>query len=292
MPFLGLYIVLVLQLPSADINRLVTCVSSIYLISCVFSFPVPCSDCQSLMDRPMLHVCSSAHELQTQLCDFVVAAANKAVHDHGHFSVGLSGGSVATIISQGLRGRKDIDWSKWHVLYCDERHVPFTSDDSTHAYIKRELLDHVTVPESNIYTIDPSLDVIEAAEDYIAKLRKLCPEDDHPSFDLLLLGIGPDGHTCSLFPGHPALHEKTKSVVPIHDSPKPPPTRITLTFPVLNRAKTVVVVATGSSKADAVKGCLEPESEDKTLPGGRVKPSKGDLHWFMDEGATAKLTRK
>lgn len=244
------------------------------------------------MDKAKLHVYSNSSELQSQLCDFIVTAAHKATHDHGHFSVGFSGGSVATMVSQSLRGRKDVDWSKWHVLYCDERHVPFTSEDSTHAYVKKELLDHVQVPETNVYAIDPALDVTEAAEDYIAKLRKLYPGDDHPSFDLLLLGIGPDGHTCSLFPGHPALHEKTRSVVPIHNSPKPPPARITLTFPVLNRAKTVVVVATGNGKADAVRGCLEPESEDKTLPGGRVKPSKGELHWFMDEGAAAKLSRK
>eukprot|EP00731_Ephydatia_muelleri_P026147 Em0018g247a len=140
------------------------------------------------MDTVKLHVYSSSSEIQNQLCDFIAAAAHKAAHDHGHFSVGLSGGSVATMVSQGLRGRKDIDWSKWHVLYCDERHVPFTSEDSTHAYIKKELLDHVEVPENNIYTIDPSLDVSEAAEDYIAKLRKLYPGEDHPSFDLLLAG--------------------------------------------------------------------------------------------------------
>lgn len=244
------------------------------------------------MDKVKLHVCSSSSELQSQLCDLIVAASHKAVHDHGHFSVGFSGGSVATIVSQGLRGRKDIDWSKWHVFYCDERHVPFTSEDSTHAYVKKELFDHVTVPENNVYTIDPSLDVSNAAEDYTAKLHKLYPGEGHPSFDLLLLGIGPDGHTCSLFPGHPALHEKTRSVVPIHDSPKPPSTRITLTYPVLNSAKAVAVIATGSSKADAVKGCLEPESEDKTLPAGRVKPHKGELHWFLDEGAAMKLDRK
>eukprot|EP00731_Ephydatia_muelleri_P037212 Em0419g9a len=228
------------------------------------------------MDKVKLHVYSSSSEIQNQLCDFIAAAAHKAAHDHGHFSVGLSGHRLEQVARPLLR-----------------RASRSIHERGQHARVhKKELLDHVEVPENNIYTIDPSLDVSEAAEDYIAKLRKLYPGEDHPSFDLLLLGIGPDGHTCSLFPGHPALHEKTRSVVPIHDSPKPPPTRITLTFPVLNRAKMVAVVATGNGKADAVKGCLEPESEDKTLPGGRVKPTRGELHWFMDEGAAVKLTRK
>ncbi len=246
------------------------------------------------MAAPQLHILANSDDLQTQVCDFIAASAKKAVSDHGYFSVGLSGGSVAKIVShaQGLRGRSDINWGKWHVFYCDERHVPFSSEDSTHAYIKRELLDHVSVNPSQVYTIDPSLDVPGAAEDYIRKIRKLYPGDAFPTFDLLLLGMGPDGHTCSLFPGHPGLQEKSKVCYPITDSPKPPPARITLTLPVLNSARSCAVISTGAGKADAVKGCLEPEAGKEPLPTGQVRPTNGELHWFLDEGAASKLQNK
>ena len=243
------------------------------------------------MATPQLHIYSDAAKLQSEVCDFVAAAAKKAIESSGHFSVGLSGGSVAKIISQGLRGRSDIDWSKWHVFYCDERVVPFTSEDSTHAFIKRELLDKVALPQENIYAIDPSLDAQGAAEDYIRKIRKLYPGEGYPSFHLLLLGMGPDGHTCSLFPGHAGLQAK-EVVIPITDSPKPPPQRITLTVPVLNSAKCLIVISTGASKADAVKGCLEPGAGVTPLPAGVPRPTNGELHWYMDEGAAAKLQNK
>ena len=246
------------------------------------------------MAVPQLHIFANNDELTVQVCDFIAAAAKKAAGDHGHFSVGLSGGSVAKIVSQaqGLRGRSDIDWAKWHVFYCDERHVPFSNEDSTHAFIKREFLDHVSIPPEQVYTIDPTLDVYGAGEDYVRKIRRLYPGDALPSFDLLLLGMGPDGHTCSLFPGHPSSQEKTRLVFPVIDSPKPPPARITFTFPVLNNAKCVAVISTGAGKADAVKGCLEPGEGQEPLPAGRARPTNGELHWFLDEGAASKLQKK
>ena len=227
---------------------------------------------------------NSEVEVQKTLCDAVVEVAAKCTADHDFFSIGLSGGSVAKFITRGLKERSDIEWSKWHIFFCDERHVPFESEDSTYAFIKRELLDHVPINTSNVYVIDPTVSVEEAAEDYTAKIRKLYP-NDLPSFDLLMLGIGPDGHTCSLFPGHPGLQESVKIVIPIKDSPKPPPSRITLTIPVLNKAANVIVTVTGAGKAAAVKGCLKPDAGSDPLPAGMVKPANGKLLWILDEGA-------
>lgn len=243
-----------------------------------------------IMATPQLHIFNESAKLQSTVCDFIVASAKKAVEDHSHFSIGLSGGSVSKIVSLGLRDRKDIDWAAWHVFYCDERLVPFSDGDSTHAYFQKEFFNHV--PISHIYAIEPSLTVEAAAKDYTAKIRKLYPGDALPTFDLLLLGMGPDGHTCSLFPGHPGLDEREKVVIPISDSPKPPPCRITLTFPVLNNARCVAVISTGASKAEAVKGCLEPQEGQDPLPAGRARPTAGELHWFMDEGASSKLLEK
>ena len=238
---------------------------------------------------PQLHVLGTADDVQREMCNKLVDYSKECISDHSYFTIGLSGGSVAKYICNGLKHRTDIDWSKWHVFFCDERLVPFDNEESTYALYKRELFDVVNVPASNVFAINPSLDVGGAAQDYITKIRQIYP-DTVPSFDMLVLGMGPDGHTCSLFPGHPGLNEKKELVIPISDSPKPPPQRITLTLPVLNAARNVFVVATGSGKADAVKNSLEPVGEP--LPVGLVRPTNGELHWYMDTGAADKLTNK
>uniref|UniRef100_A0A452U5G3 6-phosphogluconolactonase n=2 Tax=Ursidae TaxID=9632 RepID=A0A452U5G3_URSMA len=155
--------------------------------------------------------------------------------------------------------------------------------------LQTHLLSRLPIPDSQVITINPQLPVEEAAEDYAKKLRQAFQGDSVPVFDLLILGVGPDGHTCSLFPDHPLLQEREKIVAPISDSPKPPPQRVTLTLPVLNAARTVIFVATGEGKAAVLKRILE-DKEENPLPAALVQPHTGKLCWFLDEAAAGLLT--
>ena len=157
----------------------------------------------------------------------------------------------------------------------------------------RELFSKVPIPQQNIHTIDPSLadDLEELADAYEKELiREFAMKDSarFPIFDLILLGVGPDGHTASLFPGHPLLSEEDRWVAYIVDSPKPPPRRLTLTFPVINHAARVAFVAAGANKADTLKTVLdEPEAG---LPASRVRPiTPGQVWWFVDDAAASKV---
>jgi len=171
----------------------------------------------------------------------------------------------------------------------DERYVPLDHADSNYKVTKDALFSAVGLSEANIHVPDCSLPLEECARDYQKKLEKEFG-GKLPSFDLILLGMGPDGHTASLFPFHPLLNEKTLWVAPIADSPKPPPQRITFTLPVINNAKTVAFVAAGESKKEMLQRILEVDVPVGELPSKLVKPVSGNLHWFVDAPA-AKLLK-
>ncbi|XP_077590629.1 6-phosphogluconolactonase [Stigmatopora nigra] len=230
-------------------------------------------------------------ELGPALARLVASRAEQAVTSRGRFTLGLSGGSLVTMLGKELPDVPVLDCSKWLVGFCDERVVPFDSPDSTYGLYKSVLFPKINIPEDAILAIDFSLPVNECAEDYADKLKKAFPDDDIPVFDLLLLGMGPDGHTCSLFPGHPLLEEYQKTVAPISDSPKPPPERVTMTFPVVNAARCAIFVSTGGSKALVLKEVLEGR-EGPPFPAARVLPTNGELLWLIDEPAAAALTIK
>ena len=155
----------------------------------------------------------------------------------------------------------------------------------------------VPIVPGQVHAINDALSADLAAEDYEFGLRQLVknrivdvlPSSDCPRFDLILLGMGPDGHVASLFPKHPLTHEKEKWIASIHDSPKPPPERITFTFPVINSAATVAMVLTGSNKADVLERAFGADLPSGELPVQMVVPTEGKLVWFLDRHASAKL---
>nr|CAB3264814.1 6-phosphogluconolactonase-like [Phallusia mammillata] len=234
------------------------------------------------------HILSSVDEVSTFSAKFVVDTAVEAINERGIFTLGVSGGSIINILASNLAENPNVNWSKWKVFFCDERLSSFSSEDSTYGQFKSKLIDKVGCHDSWV-AINPELPVVECAKDYEEKLKKTFT-GSWPEFDLLLLGMGPDGHTCSLFPGHQLLQEKEKWIAPISDSPKPPPCRVTMTYPVINNARKVAFISAGSGKADTIKAIFTPvDDESKLLPAARVKPTSGSLHWIMDTGAASKL---
>ncbi|XP_042658810.1 6-phosphogluconolactonase isoform X1 [Tyto alba] len=229
----------------------------------------------------------SPRELGPALAGLV---AERAAAAGPRFALGLSGGSLVGLLARDLPpAAAAAGPARWLLAVCDERLVPREHPDSTAGAYEAQLLPRLLAPGPLLLAPRPGLPPAAAAEEYAAQLRQALPGPAVPEFDLLLLGVGPDGHTCSLFPGHALLQEKEKIVAAITDSPKPPAERVTLTLPVLNAARTVVFVATGENKATVLKRILEGDEEDP-LPAARVRPRSGRLRWLLDEAAAKELT--
>ena len=183
------------------------------------------------------------------------------------------------------------------IFFADERAVPLTHEDSNYKALKDELLDKIpaSLGKPTVHTIDISQlgDTQELADTYEQAMVKTFAAKDSvkiPIFDLLLLGCGPDGHTCSLFPSHELLRETIGWVLPIEDSPKPPAKRITLSLPVVHAASKIAFIATGEGKKDVMREIFDTE-EGAKLPCGLVNAGGGDkVSWFADEAATEKVT--
>lgn len=245
---------------------------------------------------PNLLVFSTANALATNLRTYIVQSQNLALGRHDVFRVAVSGGSLPKTLAQALLAppsspEDTIKFDKWAIFFADERAVPLDHEDSNYRLLKAELLDKIPAdsPQPTVYPInDKSLDdTQELADQYEQLLVNSFAAKDSvklPLFDLLLLGCGPDGHTCSLFPDHPLLRETTGWVLPIEDSPKPPPKRITLSLPVVTAGLRIAFVATGAGKKEIMKKIFE--GEDNSLPCALVNSMAGDkVSWFTDSPA-------
>jgi 6-phosphogluconolactonase len=240
--------------------------------------------------RPDIGIFADRHALATALSSHVAQAAQASSAARGRFCVALSGGSLMDMLAPALVApslRNRIDWSTWHVFWVDERWVPHSSPDSNFGLSRRLLFSRVRIPEQHIHAVDDSKSPDETARAYEAKIKRTLPVETgaFPRFDMVLLGLGEDGHTASLFPGYPALQESRRWVVPVFNAPKPPPVRLTMTLPVINTTRQVIFVAAGSGKAGVVADVLHPAAGRPDLPARMVKPTDGELHWFVDQDA-------
>jgi 6-phosphogluconolactonase len=241
-------------------------------------------------------VFDSSASLSAFTCSMIADKSEHSIAEHGFFSIALSGGSqpqlLHSLTSEPLVSR--IEWSKWHVFWVDERCVALEHDDSNYRLARQHLLQHVPIPESNVHHIDASLSPADAALHYQQSLcsalqtahQQAEPLDmQHIALDLVLLGIGEDGHTASLFPQHAGLHVSDRLVFAVTDSPKPPPSRITFSLPLINRSRYVAFLATGSGKAAAIRSAFD--GEQPLLPIARVRAPV--VHWILDNAAASYL---
>jgi 6-phosphogluconolactonase len=244
--------------------------------------------------RPKLNISANRNELSLALSERVVHLAAMAAAERGRFCVALSGGSLMEIISPPLGSdpiRGMVNWSIWHVFWADERWVPWSNPESNYGLAERQFFSHVSIPAEQIHAVDNLLSPSKTAQTYESTLAKAFEPgvDRVPRFDLVLLGVGDDGHTASLFPNHPALNKSRRWVVPVLNAPKPPPIRISMTLPVINNARNVLFVAAGHDKANILSKVLHPGVAQTELPAQLVNPSDGELQWFIDRAAAVDL---
>ena len=239
---------------------------------------------------PKVHVSATADESARQAAELVAALSERAVRDRGRFAVALSGGSTprrlhAVLTSEEYRQR--ISWPHWRIFWGDERAVRPDHDESNYRMARETLLDHVALSQAHVHRIPTEFDPARAAGEYEQTIRQALHED-LPVFDLILLGMGDDGHTASLFPGSEALQED-KRLVTADWVAHLDAHRITFTLPLINRAAAVAFLVEGEHKAKMVRRVLNAESEEEPLPSSLVQPTDGELHWFLDSAAATHL---
>ncbi|MGQ9491416.1 MAG: 6-phosphogluconolactonase [Anaerolineae bacterium] len=265
--------------------------------------------------RPDIVILPDPVALAEEAARRFVAAAAQAVSVRGHFTVALAGGSTPValyrLLSRPPYGEQ-IAWERTLIFFGDERCVPPDHPWSNYQMARAALLDHVPLPGQNVYRIAGERPPTAAANDYAAVLRRVfrLRGAARPQFDLILLGMGEDGHTASLFPGMPAMFERRRLAVvtPVPEYVQPAVARITLTLPVLNAARQVMFLVAGANKAEKVQVVLASTSRGRTdrgqfradghaaggqaLPAGQVRPPTGMLIWLLDRAAATELVRE
>src|SRR5206468_6118487 len=238
-----------------------------------------------------LAVLPSAAALADAAAGRFITAARDAIASHGQFIVALSGGSTPrdTYLLLGTEALVSrVMWSRVQVLWGDERCVPPDHIESNYRMARETLLERVPVPAANVHRIHGEDDPDTAAEVYEATMRALL-RTPGARIDLVLLGLGDDGHTASLFPGSAAIHEQTRWVMAAH-APAASMWRVTLTPAVINAAAEVLFLVSGGGKAGILRRVLEGPRRLQELPAQAIAPSNGRLRWCVDTAAAAELT--
>ncbi len=218
------------------------------------------------------------------------AISTQAVRQRDRFTVALSGGCTPKDFYKKLRTHSNLPWDKTHIFLVDERYVPYEDEASNFGSIKESLIQHINIPEGNIHPISTAEDNSEAvARKYEADLKAFFDlgKDEFPGLDLIMLGIGEDGHTASLFAGTKELREDKRLAVSV-SAKKPPNERISITLPVINHAENVIFLVTGKNKARIIKEIMGGNNAE--LPAALVKPESGEVSFILDKDAASLIS--
>ena len=264
---------------------------------------------------PEIHIAGNSASLAHKAADIFVDIANSAIRDKGSFSVSLSGGTTPKALYSLLASAEynsKIDWSKVNFFFGDERNVPDDDARSNYRMARETLFEPLQINESNVTTwitelgsppdvaemyelaikmaFDPTLDPASDAAEEEAPDKTIQSHRGLPEFGLVLLGLGADGHTASLFPHTTALNENNRLAV-ANWVPQMDEYRFTMTFPLINNAANIMFLVSGTEKAATLKDVIEGAYRPDVLPAQRVKPGHGELIWMLDEAAAALLKR-
>lgn len=241
-----------------------------------------------------IRVFANAEELSQAAATEFVGRANDAVKARGIFTISLAGGSTPkslyTLLST-QSWREQVPWNKVHFFWGDERHVPPDHPDSNYRMVEERLLSQVPVPPENVHRIKTeNPDANQVADEYEQELRHFfkLTGNELPRFDLVLLGMGPDGHTASIFPGTSVIHEQQRLVAAPWVE-KFNSYRVTLTPPVLNNAAGVIFFVNGSEKAETLQAVLEGDYQPEHFPSQIIRPTNGTILWMVDRAAASRL---
>jgi 6-phosphogluconolactonase len=252
------------------------------------------------IQQPELTICHDASDLAAHAARMIATAAQAAIAERGRFTLVLSGGSTPEK-SYGLLGNgareTEIAWRSTFLFFGDERFVPTDDPSSNLGMARRSLIARVPIPPANVFPMPTDrLTADDGARAYGATIAQffgvLQGSEPPPAFDLVLLGVGDDGHTASLFPGQPAIAVKDRWVTASPPGRLPPPVdRITLTFPILNRARQVLFLVAGEKKAEVVREVLEDHPPVEKYPAAGIRLVNGKVTWLLDEPAARRLTK-
>lgn len=239
-----------------------------------------------------IHAYSNKQALLTATAERMVNCIVQAIQKNGVCNIALSGGNTPGGVFSLLASdsnRDQVDWDRLHVFWGDERMVPPEHNDSNFRMARETLLDHIKIPDENVHRMRGEIAPEAAAIEY-AELLHNHFKGSFPCFDVILLGLGEDGHTASLFPETDAVGECEKHAVAVF-VPKLNSWRVTLTFPVINAAREVLFLVSGKSKSDMIQRIMSIKQPDKKIPATMVNPQNGELHWMLDSEAMVLINK-
>jgi 6-phosphogluconolactonase len=237
----------------------------------------------------MIHISKDADELNVEFANWLVQYIHEVLQQKNRFTIVLSGGNTPkklyTLLATEAYKNK-IDWQKLHFFWGDERYLPLEDERNNANMSLHTLLTHVPVNKEQIHIMETDIPVEVSVHEYEKILHQYFVKEDAETFDLVLLGLGDNGHTLSLFPHEAVVFEKQKWVSSFWLAEQGM-YRITLTAPVVNKASKIVFLVTGENKASMVQTILHGKYHPELYPAQLIQPEHGELHWFLDEAAAS-----